>query len=315
MATGRRLADQSNGRCVHGFHRQGIDPRHIRHDGRGTLAGRAVFRRVGGAEQSQRWRAGRGGQVHQPGIVADEQCGAAQDRRHLRQGEPADQVDRIGQQSEQWCRQAAFHFAGAGQDHRYGARQRSASQRGEQRGEAVGRPGLRLPVRGRRQYHDGPVRRQQRGGARLVFRRGPHHRLRRWIDAEHRSKLRGLVPRAAAHHRAAPRRHDPGQHGTADVHHQVPALRHRRGPKRQPMPAMGLLPQHDGAVAPRHAREHVLGHRAARHGEARQRMGAQQVIEQAGGQHRVAQPVGGDEQDFHAREPHTSLAAAARGGV
>ena len=87
--------------------------------------------------------------------------------------------------------------------------------------------------------------------------------------------------------------------------HSVPTV---AGPQRQPVQAVGQLVEHDGTLAVRHAREHALGDRAAGDGDAGVRVGADQVVQQPGGQHRIAEAVGRDEQDAHRV---TGLAAGA----
>jgi hypothetical protein len=57
----------------------------------------------------------------------------------------------------------------------------------------------------------------------------------------------------------------------------------------------------DQPLQPRHALENPGGHRAAGHSELGLRIFPQQMVQQPGGQHRVAQPRGGDEKDAHAR--------------
>ena len=69
------------------------------------------------------------------------------------------------------------------------------------------------------------------------------------------------------------------------------------------------LVEHDGTLAVRHAREHALGDRPAGDGDAGVRMGADQMVQQPGGQHRIAETVRRDEQDAHRV---TGLAAGAR---
>ena len=60
-----------------------------------------------------------------------------------------------------------------------------------------------------------------------------------------------------------------------------------------------LLLDDERAVAPGHAGEHAFRDGTAGDGELRVRVCAQQVVEHAGGQDRVAEPIGGDEQDSH----------------
>ncbi len=138
----------------------------------------------------------------------------------------------------------------------------------EQRGEAVRRPDLRRPVRGRAQTDDRPAGRHKSRGARTVLGRCPGNRHWRRIEAEHRGELGDLVAGPAAHHRASARRHHPGERRTTDIHHEVPEGGRRAGPQRQPVQAVGHFVEHDGALAVRHAREHALGHRTAGDGDA-----------------------------------------------
>ncbi len=131
------------------------DRRHrVRHHRDGATARRAIGRRVGRPEQSDRRRAGGGGQVHQAGIVADEQGGALQAGRDLRQAEAADQVDRIRQGGQQGRGHRPFRVARAAEHHRPRIRSGHAVK---ERGETLGRPDLRQPVRRRRQRDHRPI--------------------------------------------------------------------------------------------------------------------------------------------------------------
>ena len=59
----------------------------------------------------------------------------------------------------------------------------------------------------------------------------------------------------------------------------------------------------DQSFEARHVGEHPARDRAAGDGEARLGMGAEQVVEQARGEHGIAQPRRGDEQDAHIKFP------------
>jgi len=56
----------------------------------------------------------------------------------------------------------------------------------------------------------------------------------------------------------------------------------------------------DQAFQTGHAGEHAGGDRSAGDGEPRVGVGAEQMVEQAGREHGVAEAGGGDEQDAHA---------------
>ena len=189
----------------------------------------------------------------------------------------------------------AFRLAGAAEHDRPGVRSGHAVKEG---GETLGRPDLRQPVRRRRQ-RDHRVIAQMSEMRSCIGGGCPDDRAGRRGKLEDGAELNDLRAARAAEHRAAPCRHQPGQCRTADVDDEVPQMRQSRRPQRQPMPAAAPLAQHDGALAVRHAREDAFGDRAANHGDPRIRVGPDQMVEQPGGQHRIAQPVGGHEQDFH----------------
>jgi hypothetical protein len=56
--------------------------------------------------------------VHQPGIIADEDRTAGEAGRHLGQAECADEVNRLGQRSQQRGGHGTLRLAGAGKDDR-----------------------------------------------------------------------------------------------------------------------------------------------------------------------------------------------------
>ena len=70
-------------------------------------------------------------------------------------------------------------------------------------------------------------------------------------------------------------------------------------PEIEPVAIVRALLHEDGALAVGHALEHAFGGGSADDGDAAFGVAADQLIEHAAGQHGVADPIAGDEQDAH----------------
>ena len=166
-----------------------------------------------------------GGDVHQPGIVADEQRAARQARRPppAASTRPARSIA-SGSAASTGAASARSCSPGPGEAPRR-ARPASArrQQRRGQRDEPLRRPDLAAPVGGRRRAPS-PAAPAAAAAPRA---RGPRARSRPPAAAADRARgwrasCAVLCPVRRAHHRPPPRRHQPGQRRAADIHHQIP---------------------------------------------------------------------------------------------
>ena len=104
---------------------------------------------------------------------------------------------------------------------------------------------------------------------------------------------------ARVEHAPAARGQEPGKEGGPEVHDEGPVTSHASGPKLEPVERKGLLFHHDDAGKIGHGLEQGRRHGAAGDGDAGIRVFGDQVIQNACGQHRVADPARGNEKDVH----------------
>jgi hypothetical protein len=161
---------------------------------------------------------------------------------------------------------------------------------------------LAAPVRGRadRQYR--PARGQQRIGGAAVLGSEPQPRRRRRVEPEQPAQLShpvlaGIAPPGDPARAGA---QQPGQCRAAQIDDDVPAGRRDRGVKRQPVPRPAALVDDDQPLQSRHRSEQRRGERPGRDRQPRRGIALDQVRQDAGRQHGVADPRRGDEQDAHA---------------
>ena len=253
----------------------------------------------GRAEQAERRRPGGGGHVHQAGIVADEQgaagqAAAASAGSARRRGRSRPAARRAP------GRRAAVHAPRAGEHRRAGVRQRPGAAAGGRRRRSARRA---RPCRpswrwARARPPAGPAaagaRRARGRRARSRRRAGAADRAPEWPPA-----ARSCGPRRL---RITARRRAGSSQASAEARMSTTRsqrVRDRRGPERRPVQAARPLLERDQPLQVRHVREQARGHRAAGDGDPALRVGADQVVEEAGRQHGVANPVGGHEQDTH----------------
>ncbi len=172
----------------------------------------------------------------------------------------------------------------------------------EQGDEAVGRPDFVGPVGGGGEGNQGGGAGQQGGGGRVVFRGDPGDR-QGWVgEAEGAGQVGEAVAgaAAAAHDGASAGGQQQGEGRAAQIDGEVPARADAGRPEGGPMQVEPALVDDQQALQAGHAGKHAGGDGAAGDGKARLGVGAQQVGKQAGGEDRVAEAGGGDEQDAHA---------------
>ena len=173
-----------------------------RNEGGARTPGRVLAARAR-AEQAQGRRAAGGGDMHQPGVVADEQRAAPQHRRRGQQIDPPDQVDSAIRRDRVEQRAGLLALVAGGQHRHARSRQRTvrSGQPRHQLGKAFGAPLLAAPV-GRRadRQHRAAGRKQCRGGA-IVVRCGPQPWAGRRIEVE---KTPELAHAMLAQHRPWP---------------------------------------------------------------------------------------------------------------
>ena len=108
-------------------------------------------------------------------------------------------------------------------------------------------------------------------------------------------------PAGRAQDVAPPGGERPSEHRAAEVDHQVPVGGNGLAPKAEPVPRPALLLHRDDPVQAGCRPEQRRRVRAAGDGDSGGWVARDQVRQQAGAQHGIADPIGGYEQDLHRR--------------
>ena len=273
-----------------------------RDEGGARTPGRILAARAR-AEQAQGRRAAGGGDVHQPGVVADEQGAAPQHRRRGQQIDPADQVDRRSAgiaSSSGWParargRRPAPRRALPAAD-RLGPVSRGASS-----AKRSAAPLLAAPVRRRADRQHRAAGRKQcrgrrdRGAARSTAAGRAADRGRRGAELAHAM----LASIALGHHPAFAGAQQPGKRRAAQIDDDIPAPGRDRAVERQPMQRPAPLFDDRAAVRIRAPLRTTAPPPARRRSSAARRDSARSGGRETGRQHGVADARRGDKQDVH----------------